>query len=283
VAGDILDHERLEHVLRSEQVEAVLHFAAFTLVGESVSDPAKYYRNNVVGTLSLLEAMRAANVRKIVFSSTAAVYGNPQSVPIREDAPKLPVNPYGVTKLLIEQALADYAHAYGFGFAALRYFNASGASAAGDIGEDHQPESHLIPLILQVALGQRPHITVFGNDYPTPDGTCVRDYIHVHDLATAHARALELLEPGTQLRLNLGSGRGYSVREVIATCRTVTGHAIPEVTGDRRAGDPPVLVADPTLAQTTLNWRAERSDLLTIVADAWRWHASHPHGYADRT
>jgi UDP-glucose 4-epimerase len=280
IAGDLLDGEQLQRVMREKQIEAVLHFAAFTLVGESVTDPAKYYRNNVMGTLTLLEAMLQAGVKKIVFSSTAAVYGNPQLVPIREDAAKLPVNPYGVTKLLIEQALADYATAYGFGFAALRYFNASGASPVGDIGEDHKPESHLIPLVLQVALGQRPHITVFGHDYPTPDGTCIRDYIHVQDLAIAHAKALQLLQPGTQLQLNLGSGRGFSVREVIAMCREVTGHAIPEVAGERRAGDPPVLVADPTAAETTLAWKATRSDLRTIVADAWRWHSTHPHGYA---
>jgi UDP-glucose-4-epimerase GalE len=282
IEGNILDTARLETILQDKQIAAVLHFAAFTLVGESVTDPAKYYRNNVVGTLSLLEAMRRAEVKKIVFSSTAAVYGNPQQVPIREDAVKLPVNPYGVTKLLIEQALADYAEAYGFGFAALRYFNASGASPTGDIGEDHQPESHLIPLVLQVALGQRPHITIFGQDYPTPDGTCIRDYIHVQDLAEAHVKALQLLQPGTKLQLNLGSGQGYSVNEVVQMCREVTGHAIPAVAGERRAGDPPVLVADPSLAQSTLSWQAKRSDLRTIVADAWRWHSQHPRGYNDR-
>jgi UDP-glucose-4-epimerase GalE len=282
IAGDILDRAALENVLREKQIDAVMHFAAFTLVGESVSDPAKYYRNNVMGTLSLLEAMKQAEVRKIVFSSTAAVYGEPEQIPIREDAAKQPVNPYGVTKWLIEQALTDFSAAYQFGFAALRYFNASGAHPAGDMGEDHQPESHLIPLVLQVALGQRPHITVFGEDYPTPDGTCIRDYIHVQDLASAHVKALEHLQPGTRLQMNLGSGQGFSVREVIEMCREVTGHAIPAVMGQRRPGDPPSLIADPTLAQKTLGWRAEHSDLRTIVTDAWRWHQRHPQGYADR-
>lgn len=282
VTGDLHDGQLIENTIRAHGIEAVMHFAAFTLVGESVTDPAKYYHNNVVGTLSLLEAMRRTEARKIVFSSTAAVYGQPRETPIRESAAKLPVNPYGTTKLLIEQALADYSHAYDFSFAALRYFNASGASEEGDIGEDHRPESHLIPLVLQVALGQRPHITIFGRDYPTPDGTCIRDYIHVLDLATAHEKALRQLGPGVRLQMNLGSGSGYSVREVIAMCREVTGHAIPEVEGERRAGDPPVLVADPTLAQQTLGWRAERSDLRTIVTDAWRWHRQHPRGFDDR-
>ena len=280
--GDVLDRPRLEAVLIEKRIEAVLHFAAFTLVGESVTDPAKYYRNNVMGTLNLLDTLQAAGVRKVVFSSTAAVYGEPKTNPIREDAPKQPVNPYGVTKLLIEQALADFCTAYDFGYAALRYFNASGAHPAGDIGEDHVPESHLIPLVLQVALGQRPHITLFGDDYPTPDGTCIRDYIHVQDLASAHVKALEQLQSGTRLELNLGTGQGYSVREVIAMCRQVTGAAIPAVLGSRRAGDPPALVADCSLAERTLAWKAVHSDLRTIVTDAWRWHQSHPHGYGDR-
>jgi UDP-glucose 4-epimerase len=281
IVGDLLNGTQLESVLRENRIEAVVHFAANTLVGESVVDPAKYYQNNVVGTLSLLDAMRRADVRKIVFSSTCAVYGAPERVPMTEDLPKQPMSPYGTTKLMIEWALADYAQAYGFGYAALRYFNAAGASSQGDIGEDHQPESHLIPLVLQVALGQRPHISVFGNDYPTPDGSCIRDYIHVEDLASAHERALRQLEPGTQLQVNLGTGHGYSVFEVIQTCRDVTGHPIPAVVGERRAGDPPQLVADPSLAERVLGWKAEKSELKRLVSDAWRWHSAHPHGYGD--
>lgn len=282
IVGDILDREMLEEVLHSRRIDAVMHFAARTLVGESVIDPAKYYRNNVVGALTLLDAMRSAEVKRIVFSSTCAIFGDPASIPMDENLPKQPVSPYGTTKLMMEQALADYSHAYGLGFAALRYFNAAGASPAGDLGEDHDPESHLIPLVLQVALGQRPHITIFGEDYPTPDGSCIRDYIHVDDLADAHYRALRKLEDGLQLQLNLGTGRGYSVKEVIDTCRRVTGHDIPAMMGQRRAGDPPELVADPRKAEEVLGWKATRSDLETIVRDAWRWHSAHPRGFDDR-
>lgn len=281
VQGSLLDRPLLEETLRSHKIEAVMHFAAYALVGESVTEPAKYYQNNVVGTLSLLEAMRATGIKRIVFSSTCAIYGIPEKVPMTEDLPKQPVNPYGATKLMIERALSDYSTAYGIGYAALRYFNAAGASSDGDLGEDHDPESHLIPLVLQVALGQRPHITIFGDDYPTPDGSCIRDYIHVDDLADAHIRALEKLGDGSQLQLNLGTGKGYSVKEVIDTCRKVTGHPIPAVIGPRRAGDPPELVADPSKAWQILGWKAHRSDLQTIVSDAWRWHSRHPHGYRD--
>jgi UDP-glucose-4-epimerase GalE len=282
IVGDLHERALLEQVLTQHQIEAVVHFAAFAQVGESVTDPAKYYRNNVVGTLSLLEAMRSAGVTKIVFSSTTATYGVPKQIPITEQEDQRPINPYGYTKLVIEQALADYAAAYGFAYAALRYFNASGASPDGDIGEDHAPETHLIPLVLQVALGQRPHIGVFGNDYPTPDGTCIRDYIHVDDLADAHLRALDRLQPGAGLKLNLGTGRGHSVREVIDACRRVTGHAIPEVVQPRRAGDPPELVADSTAARQTLGWSPRYEGIEQIVATAWKWHESHPQGYADR-
>ena len=256
-----------------------MHFAACALVGESVADPAKYYRNNVVATLALLESMRKRNVKKLVFSSTCATYGIPQTVPISEREPQAPVNPYGFTKLVVERALADYAAAYGFGYAALRYFNAAGASPEGDIGEDHDPESHLIPLVLQVALGQRPHITIFGDDWPTPDRTCVRDYIHVDDLGAAHLAALERLGPGTEIRLNLGTGRGYSVREVIDVCRAVTGREIPEVIGPRRPGDPPELVADAREAERVLGWKPKYQTLRPIVETAWNWHQHHPHGY----
>lgn len=282
VVGDLHERALLEQVLTQHKIEAVVHFAAFTQVGESVTDPAKYYRNNVVGTLSLLEAMRAVGVTRIVFSSTTATYGVPDVIPITEREKQKPINPYGHTKLMIEQALADYATAYGFGYAALRYFNASGASPDGDIGEDHTPETHLIPLVLQVALGQRPHIGVFGTDYPTPDGTCIRDYIHVDDLADAHLRALDRLQPGKGIMLNLGSGRGYSVREVIDACRSISGRPIPEVVQPRRAGDPPELVADSTAAQQVLGWVPRYQNIADIVATAWKWHSSHPHGYADR-
>jgi UDP-glucose 4-epimerase len=282
IVGDILDGPLLEQMLRSRRIDAVMHFAARTLVGESVTDPAKYYRNNVVGALTLLDAMRAVGVKKIVFSSTCAVFGDPESLPMHEDLPKRPVSPYGATKLMMEQALADYSHAYGLGYAALRYFNAAGASREGDIGEDHDPESHLIPLVLQVALGQRKQISIFGDDYPTPDGSCVRDYIHVDDLADAHLRALRQLQEGTGLQLNLGTGQGYSVKQVIEACRKVTGHEIPVTVGPRRPGDPPELVADPSKALRVLGWNAQRSDLETIVRDAWRWHSTHPHGYDDK-
>ena len=273
--------DAVTRLLREHAIEAVMHFAAFALVGESVEDPAKYYQNNVVASLSLLEAMRAANVKRIVFSSTTATYGVPERVPITEDERQEPINPYGFAKLVIEHALADYAAAYGFAYAALRYFNAAGASPSGDIGEDHDPESHLIPIVLQVALGQRKKIIIFGDDYPTPDGTCIRDYIHVDDLGSAHVKALELLEPGKGLRLNLGTGRGFSVREVIDACRRITGHAILEEVGPRRPGDPPELIADSTRAQRQLSWQPRYTDLEEIVGTAWNWHKKHPRGYDD--
>lgn len=281
IEGNVTDRAKLTDVLRYRHIEAVMHFAAFALVGESVQDPAKYYHNNVVGALTLLDAMREAGVWRVVFSSTTATYGVPERVPIVEDTPQRPINPYGFTKLVIEEALADYARAYGLGYAALRYFNAAGAAADGSLGEDHNPETHLIPLVLEVALGQRDFITIFGSDYPTPDGTCVRDYIHVDDLALAHVKALELLQRGQGLELNLGTGRGYSVREVVDACRRATGHPIPERSGDRRPGDPPALVADATLARQTLGWAPAYQDIDSIVATAWRWHRAHPHGYED--
>lgn len=282
VVGQLHERERLSGLMRERRIDALMHFAAFTLVGESVSDPCKYYANNIGGTLALFSAMLDAGVKRCVFSSTAAVYGEPERNPISEDSPLAPVNPYGFTKLAIEQALRDFSRAYGWGAAALRYFNAAGASPTGEIGEDHLPESHLIPLVLQVALGQREAISVFGEDYPTPDGTCVRDYIHVEDLATAHTLALEGLEPGKFVAANLGVGQGYSVRGVIEMCRQVTGHPIPERAAARRAGDPPTLVADPTRARQLLGWEARSSDLRTIVETAWRWHQAHPRGYGDR-
>lgn len=281
LVGELGDTQRLTTVLQERQIEAVLHFAAFLEVGESVTDPSKYYHNNIVGSLSLLEAMRTAQVRKIVFSSTTATYGVPTRIPITEAEPQLPINPYGFTKLVIEHALDDYAKAYQLGYVALRYFNAAGAAPEGDIGEDHDPESHLIPIVLQVALGQRPHVTIFGDDYPTPDGTCIRDYIHVDDLAQAHLLALDHLQPGQGLQLNLGTGRGTSVQELVEASRRVTGHPIPAKKGPRRAGDPPRLIADSTRAQQVLGWKPRYLDIESIVATAWNWHRSHPNGYDD--
>ncbi len=256
-----------------------MHFAAFASVPESVAEPSRYYRNNVVGTLNLLDAMRQAEVSSIVFSSTAATYGVPDAETIVESTPQKPINPYGFTKLVIEHALADYARAYGLGYAVLRYFNACGASDDGSIGEDHTPETHLIPLILQVALGQRENISIFGNDYPTPDGTCIRDFIHVEDLADAHLRVLERIEPGKGLAYNVATGRGYSVREVIEAARKITEHPIPAVERPRRPGDPPVLVASPEALQRDLGWSPRYPEIESIIRTAWTWHKSHPHGY----
>ena len=281
VEGELADQARVEQLLRDQRVEAVMHFAAFALVGESVSDPAIYYQNNVVATVKLLEAVRAAGIGRFVFSSTTATYGAPSRMPISEDEPQRPINPYGFTKLAMEQALRDYSSAYGLAYASLRYFNAAGASADGRLGEDHEPETHLIPLVLQVALGRRKEIVIFGHDYPTPDGTCVRDYVHVEDLADAHLKALDKLAPGEGLELNLGVGRGASVREVIEACRRVTGREIPERLGERRTGDPPELVADSSRAQRILDWRPRYTDIESIVETAWRWHKAYPQGYGD--
>ena len=261
IVGDVLDGKKLREVMREKAIDAVMHFAAFALVGESVAEPAKYYRNNVVAALELLDAMRDCDVRRLVFSSTTATYGEPDVIPIAETTRQDPINPYGFTKLVMERAMADYAHAYGLGYAALRYFNAAGAHPSGEIGEDHQPESHIIPIVLQVALGQREHVTIFGDDYPTPDGTCIRDYVHVCDLGTAHLKALERLEEGTGICVNLGTGKGNSVRQIVEACRRVSGHPIPEVMGERRPGDPPELVADASLANELLDWKAEYTDI----------------------
>lgn len=281
IVGELADSKLLDQVLESESIDAVMHFAAFAQVGESVINPAKYYVNNVVATIDLMEAMRRHDIKRFVFSSTCATYGEPQQVPIRESEPQHPVNPYGFTKLVIERALADYAQAYDFGYAALRYFNAAGASPDGDIGEDHDPETHLIPIVLQVALGQRKQVTVFGDDYDTPDGTCIRDYIHVDDLAAAHLTALEKIEFGQGIQLNLGTGNGFSVRQVIDACRTVTGADIPEVLGQRRAGDPPELVADSSAAKEFLGWVPKYQTVEEVVETAWNWHQTHPQGYDD--
>jgi UDP-glucose-4-epimerase GalE len=279
LVGDLGEGQRLDHALVAHRIEAVVHFAASALVGESVADPARYYQNNLVNSVGLLDALRRHGIGRFVFSSTCATYGVPQRVPITEDEPQKPINPYGNTKLAVERALADYARAYHWGFAALRYFNAAGASPDGTIGEDHDPESHLIPLVLQAVLGRRPAVTVFGTDYPTPDGTCVRDYIHVEDLAEAHLLALETLAPGKHLAYNLGTGRGHSVREVIRAAEEVTGKAVPVREGPRRPGDPPVLVAAADKVQRELGWRPRYADLRAIVETAWNWHRTHPRGY----
>ena len=281
IRGDLADVPALEKALRDGRIDAVMHFAAFTSVPQSVSDPASYYRNNVVGVLNLLDAMRATHVGRIVFSSTAATYGTPEAIPIPETAPTNPINPYGFTKLAVERVLADYAAAYGLGYAVLRYFNACGAAEDASIGEDHDPETHLIPLTLQVPLGRRPSITVFGTDYPTPDGTCVRDYIHVLDLADAHLRALDAIGPGKGLTYNVGTGVGVSVREVIDAARNVTGHPIPTVEAPRRPGDPPALVASPAAIMRELGWRPKYTEIEPIVASAWAWHSTHPRGFDD--
>lgn len=281
IEADLAEAHRLDQVLVEHRTEAVVHFAASAFVGESVTNPAKYYRNNLVNTLTLLDALRRHGVQRFVFSSTCATYGVPLTVPITENEPQKPINPYGNGKLAVEFALADYSAAYGWGFAALRYFNAAGAAPDGSIGEDHKPETHLIPLVLQAAAGQRQAIQVFGTDYPTPDGTCVRDYIHVDDLAEAHLLALEKLSPGVALKLNLGTGRGYSVREVIRVAEEVTGKKVPVQEGPRRSGDPPVLVAAADRARRELGWTPKYAELRPIVETAWNWHRAHPKGYDD--
>ena len=271
VQGDLADQALLARVLREHGVTAVIHFAAYTYVGESVSNPRKYFRNNVVNTLNLLDAMVDAGVKDIVFSSTAATYGEPQRVPIDEDHPQHPVNPYGESKLAVEKMLHWYAAAYGIRFAALRYFNAAGADPEGELGEDHDPESHLIPLTIAAALGGK-QLSIFGTDYATEDGSAVRDYIHVADLADAHWLALEHLgRGGANLRLNLGTGRGHSVREVVSAVEKVSGCKVPAREVARRAGDPPVLVADPRQAKTVLGWQPIYPALETIVEHAFRW------------
>jgi len=277
--GDLNDEAKLTALLKDRRIDAVMHFAALALVGESVTKPDLYYKNNVVGSFHLLEAMRNSGVRKIVISSTTATYGTPEKMPIAETTPQQPINPYGFSKLVVERMLDDYTAAYGFSFAALRYFNAAGAAPDGTIGEDHTPESHLIPIVLQVALGQRASISIFGDDYPTPDGTCIRDYVHVEDLASAHLAALQRLEPGKSIKVNLGTGRGYSVREVIDACRKFTGHAIPATIAPRRPGDPPELVADARLARELLDWTPKYNTIESIVETAWNWHRQHPRGY----
>ena len=278
--GDIRDKEFLRGVFRAEQITAAIHFAANSIVGESMKNPLKYFDNNVYGTLALLEIMNEFNIKNIVFSSTAATYGEPRQVPITEDMPTNPTNAYGETKLTMEKIMKWCDTAYGIKFVALRYFNVAGARANGTIGEDHAPETHLIPLVLEVPLGKRDYITVFGEDYNTPDGTCLRDYIHVEDLIEAHILALNyLMKQGQSNIFNLGSSQGFSVTEIIETARTVTGHAIPAQMGARRAGDPSTLIASSEKARTILGWQPTRTSIHQIITDAWNWHQNHSNGY----
>ncbi|WP_211942210.1 UDP-glucose 4-epimerase GalE [Cylindrospermopsis raciborskii] len=273
IQGDIQDIPLLNSIFQRYKVEVVMHFSAYAYVGESVTDPAKYYRNNVVATLSLLEAMLGAGIYKFVFSSTCATYGVPQFIPLTEEHPQHPINPYGATKLMVERILSDFDIAYGLKYVSFRYFNAAGADPSGILGEDHNPETHLIPLVLQTALGKRSSISIFGTDYPTPDGTCIRDYIHVTDLAIAHILGLEyLLQGGTSTVFNLGNGNGFSVKEVIAAAKEVTGNNIPITECDRRPGDPPILIGSSEKARKILGWQPVYPHINEIVSHAWKWH-----------
>jgi len=280
--GDLRDKEMLEKVFDENNIEAVIDFAADSLVGESVSEPLKYYNNNVYGTLCLLEVMKEKGISHIVFSSTAATYGEPEQIPITEKDKTVPTNPYGETKLTVEKMLKWAANAYGMTYTVLRYFNAAGAHISGKIGEDHSPESHLIPLVLQVALDKREKILVFGDDYHTKDGTCIRDYIHVSDLADAHILALKRLIKGGASRIyNLGNGKGFSVKEIIEMAREITGHPIPAEIAQRRAGDPAVLIASSDKIKEELGWNPIYGDVRNVIASAWKWHQNHPSGYDD--
>ncbi len=281
--ADLANTSQIIDIFQREAVEAVMHFAASAYVGESVTDPRKYYRNNVSNTVSMLDAMHAAGIKKLVFSSTCATYGMPAHMPITEDFPQNPINPYGTSKLMVERILLDTARAEGLAFAAPRYFNVAGCAPDGTLGEDHRPEPHIIPVLLQVALGKRPHMDLFGTDYPTKDGTCVRDYIHVWDLVEAHLVLLENLKPGARgggLFYNLGVGRGYSNREIIQSVERVTGKPIPIKQAPRRPGDPPELYANPAKIKADLGWSARFTDLDEIVRTAWNWFSKHPNGYA---
>jgi len=277
VRGDIADRDKLTDVMSRAKIDAVMHFAALIEAGESMKVPEQFFRNNTASTLALLESMLQAKVMRFVFSSTAALYGEPENIPIRETDPLRPTNAYGESKLLVERMLSWFHRIHSLRYASLRYFNAAGATET--LGEAHHPESHLIPLILQVALGQRKAISIYGTDYRTNDGTCVRDYIHVLDLAQAHVLALEALASRDQLIFNLGNGRGFSVREVIEVARKVTGHPIPAIETQRRPGDPAVLVASSEKIQRELGWRPQHAELEQIVASAWKWHQAHPNGY----
>lgn len=278
---DLGDRAAMTQLLSKEGIELVMHFAAFAYVGESVNEPRKYYENNFVATLRLLEAMLDTGVKRFVFSSTCATYGEPEKLPITEDLWQRPINPYGQTKLDVENLLKAFAHAYGLSFAAFRYFNAAGAAADGTIGEDHDPETHLIPLVIDAATGKRENIQIFGTDYDTPDGTCLRDYVHVDDLSRAHIAAFPLLEKsGQQLFYNLGTGRPNSVREIIAAVESVSGLKVPVIEASRRPGDPPSLYADSSKAMRELGWQLQYPDVYQTIETAWRWHRDHPNGFA---
>ena len=284
VEGDTGDRALMEGVLRDHKIEAVMHFAALAYVGESVTEPLLYHRNNTSAVVELLAACEAVGIEKFVFSSTCATYGEPDTVPIKETEKQSPINPYGWSKLHVERILHDYNEAQRiagkpFAFAALRYFNVAGSDRTGVIGEWHQPETHLIPIVLEVAQGRREKVTIFGTDYKTPDGTCIRDYVHVEDLVDAHAAVLNALEPGDARFYNLGIGKGYSVRDIIETARKVTGREIPVVEGERRPGDPPQLFADPTRIKEELGWSAQITDLGEIIGSAWNWYQNNPNGY----
>lgn len=281
VVGDIADTDLLMQTLKDFGADAVMHFAAATYVGESVENPEYHYRNNVGGTLSLLNAMRGAGVSRLLFSSTCATYGMTQSDTMSEATPQDPFSPYARTKLAVEWMIRDFAHAYGMGFTLLRYFNASGGDADGRHGEDHRPENHLIPLVLEVALGKRDDIKIFGDDYPTPDGTCIRDYVHIHDLAAAHLLAIEATKEGTGEVFNIGTGNGQSVMEILKACEAVTGKPIPYTIVERRPGDPPRLVAEPGKLKSQLGWSPKYNDIKDTIATAWAWHQAHPDGYPD--
>jgi UDP-glucose 4-epimerase len=283
IVGDIADTAHLTEALRQHGTEAVMHFAALASVPDSIADPEAYYRVNVGGTKSVLDAMRAAAVRKILFSSTAATYGFHSEMPLHEHSPQTPETPYGTTKLAAEWLINDYARAYGLGYTMLRYFNASGADPNGNFGEDRRHESHLIPLIFQVAVGRRPKVLIYGNDYPTPDGTCVRDYVHTADLAQAHERAVATLQPGMGRAYNVGSGRGASVLEVLRACEDVIGRPIAHEIVGRRPGDPAVLIASSEKISNELGWLPRHSDIHHIVRTAWDWHRRHPQGYSPLT
>ena len=278
--GDLRDKKILDKIFTENKIDAVIDFAAYSLVGESMTEPLKYFNNNVYGTISLLESMKEHNVKYIVFSSTAATYGEPKKVPMEASSETWPTNAYGESKLLVEKILKWCDHAYGIKYTALRYFNAAGAHVNGQIGEDHSPETHLIPIILDVALGNREKIMMFGDDYNTKDGTCVRDYIHVTDLARAHLLALKrLMNGGESTAYNLGNGTGFTVKEVVEVARKVTGHPIPAEVAPRRAGDPATLIASSDRAVNELGWKPEFNSLETIISTAWKWHQAHPHGY----
>lgn len=283
IVGDIRDEDKVSWAIKEYGVDSVIHFAAHSLVGESMIEPSIYYENNVCGTMKLLNTLIKRNILKIVFSSTAAVYGEPQEIPLSETSPKNPTNVYGRTKLIIENMLSDYDHAYGLKFTALRYFNACGADRSGMLGEDHFPESHLIPLVIAAALKKRQNIEIFGTDYPTPDGTCIRDYIHVSDLAEAHILALDALRDGADSEVyNLGNGKGYSVREIITAVENVTRKNIAVVESGRRTGDPAVLIASSEKISSQLGWRPKYTRIEDIIVTAWNWHSHFPHGYGDK-